>query len=166
MKADFHTLIKSCILTSLEGFENINVETDFSDRIGEVELDVEQMKQVFRNLLINAAEAMPDGGTIFVRTYPWNKPFKSIFEGRQMLLPPGETVVVEISDTGPGIPDEVKERIFNPFFTTKDTGTGLGLAIVHRIVEAHGGTISVRDRKGGGATFVLKLPIIHGGESG
>jgi len=164
MKADLHTLIKSCILTSLEGFENINVEMDFSDHIGEMELDVEQMKQVFRNLLINAAEAMPDGGTIFVRTYPWNKPFKSIFEGRQILLPPGKTVVVEISDTGPGIPDEVKERIFNPFFTTKDTGTGLGLAIVHRIVEAHGGTISVRDRKGGGATFVLKLPLIHGGD--
>jgi signal transduction histidine kinase len=64
-----------------------------------------------------------------------------------------------VADSGPGIADELKERIFNPFFTTKDSGTGLGLAIVHRIAEAHGGEIAVMDRAGGGAEMVLTLPL-------
>jgi PAS domain S-box-containing protein len=164
IKADLHALIKDCLTTSLEGFEGIDVDLDLSEGIGDVELDVEQMKQVLRNLFINAAEAMPEGGTIYVRTYLWDRQFKMMFQGQERVLPPGKTVVVEVSDTGVGIPDEVKERIFNPFFTTKDTGTGLGLAIVHRIIEAHGGTISVRDRRGGGTTFTVKLPLTHGGD--
>ncbi|RKY01523.1 hypothetical protein DRP77_09545 [Candidatus Poribacteria bacterium] len=163
-KADLHLLIKECLASSLEGFEGIEVKLDLSEEAREVEVDVEQMKQVFRNLFLNAAEAMPEGGRITVRVYPWRKPFRTEIGGEIVTLPPGQTVVIEVSDTGPGIPDEIKDRIFNPFFTTKTTGTGLGLAIVHRIIEAHGGVISVKDREGGGATFVIKLPMNRGGD--
>lgn len=163
-KANLHLLIKECLASSLEGFEGIEVELDLSEEAREAEVDVEQMKQVFRNLFLNAAEAMPDGGKIAVRLYPWGKPFKTEIGGEIITLPPGQTVAIEISDTGPGIPDEIKDRIFNPFFTTKAAGTGLGLAIVHRIIEAHGGVISVKDREGGGATFVIRLPMRREGD--
>lgn len=70
----------------------------------------------------------------------------------------GERVCVTVSDTGPGIPADLMDRIFNPFFTTKDSGTGLGLAIVHQIAEALGGTIQAANRNGGGAVFTLSVP--------
>ena len=67
-------------------------------------------------------------------------------------------VVLQVADTGPGISDDVLDRMFNPFFTTRQTGTGLGLAIVHRIVDAHGGHVSVANRAGGGSVVELCLP--------
>jgi CheY-like chemotaxis protein len=107
---------------------------------------------VFLNLLINAAQAIPegnaDGNEVKIATYP---------EGR-------DHVVVEISDTGQGIPESVKQRLFTPFFTTKPVGvgTGLGLSICHRIVTSLGGTISVESQEGRGATFRVVLPVAAG----
>jgi signal transduction histidine kinase len=69
-----------------------------------------------------------------------------------------ETVVVQVRDEGCGLPDDAIDRVFDPFYTTKERGTGLGLAIVHRVVEAHGGTISARNRPEGGAEFTVRLP--------
>jgi signal transduction histidine kinase len=103
--------------------------------------------QAVLNLLLNAAEAMDGGcgGTISVRFSP--PPADS--NARQFHL--------VVRDSGPGIPPEVMDRIFNPFFTTKETGTGLGLAIVHRVVEAHDGTILVTNPDGGGARFEIRV---------
>jgi signal transduction histidine kinase len=91
---------------------------------------------------VNAVQAMPRGGTLTVRTRREER-----------------SALVELEDTGPGIPEEVRTRIFEPFFTTKASGTGLGLAVVKRIVEGHGGEISVRSRPGAGTVFSLRFPL-------
>ena len=101
--------------------------------------------QAVLNLLLNAAEAMDRPGTVEV-TY---SPPSGTTEAKQFHL--------AVRDAGPGVPPEVMDRIFNPFFTTKDTGTGLGLAIVHRIVEAHDGTILVTNPPAGGARFEIRV---------
>lgn len=101
--------------------------------------------QALLNLLLNAADATPENGRILVR-------FSGSCEtsgARQLQL--------TIHDSGPGIPPQVLDRIFNPFFTTKETGTGLGLSIVHRVVEAHDGTIVVTNPREGGAKFEIRI---------
>jgi len=103
-------------------------------------VDALLMGQAILNLLINAAEACPLGGEVRVQ---WRSAAGQIR--------------LSVSDNGPGVPAEMMDRIFNPFFTTKETGTGLGLAIVHRIVEAHDGTISVSGAPEGGALFEIRL---------
>ncbi|MCB9851827.1 MAG: hypothetical protein H6819_01925 [Phycisphaerales bacterium] len=104
--------------------------------------DAQRLRQVLLNLVINGLQAAGAGGRV------------QLTAKRR-----GKETQIDVWDTGPGIPAEVRDRIFNPFFTTKDTGTGLGLAIVHRIIEAHGGTVRVTsDAKTGGARFVMRLP--------
>ncbi len=120
----------------------IDVRFEGEDRL--IRHDPELLHQALVNLVRNAAEAMPDGGTITLGIAP--------VEGD------AESARLIVRDTGPGISDEAIDRIFNPFFTTRATGTGLGLAIVHRIVDAHGGSIAVHNDVGGGAVFVLTLP--------
>ena len=107
--------------------------------------DANQFKQVFFNLMMNSAEAMPEGGQIFLR---------SSLEGDRVRL--------ELRDTGQGIAPADRERIFEPFFTTKEGGTGLGLAVVHRIIDLHAGTITVQSEPGLGTTFTIKLPAKQG----
>jgi len=112
---------------------------------GEVPLlpgDREQLKQAFLNLVLNALQAMPDGGTLAIAT--------ERVEGR---------LRIRFADSGQGIPRENLERIFNPFFTTRQEGTGLGLAITHRIVQGHGGRMEVESRLGEGTTFTVVLPV-------
>jgi signal transduction histidine kinase len=110
-----------------------------------VQVDSRLIGQVVLNLVLNAAEAMSSGGTIALVCH------KPGVDGGEKQF----TMTVE--DDGPGVTPEVMERIFNPFFTTKDTGTGLGLAIVHRIVEAHDGSIRVSNRPQGGARFEIRI---------
>ncbi len=111
----------------------------------EIELiaDAAQLKQVFWNLLNNAAQAMPEGGVVTVRC--------------RRLSP--DRVAVTVTDEGEGITDEAIGRIFDPFFSTKDRGTGLGLAQAHRIIDEHGGYLSVRSTVGAGSTFSVVLPL-------
>lgn len=101
--------------------------------------------QTIMNLLLNAIEALPGPGTVTLR----------------YAAPPAESDAKQfhliVRDTGPGIPAKILDRIFNPFFTTKDSGTGLGLAIVHRVVEAHSGTIHASNIEGGGAKFEVRI---------
>ena len=104
--------------------------------------DESQIRQALLNLLRNAREAMADGGTIDVRVFA-----------------EGMSVVVAIEDRGGGIPDEIRARVFDPFFSTKGEGTGLGLAITRQIVEAHGGSVTCDAREGGGTRFRIALPI-------
>lgn len=101
--------------------------------------------QAVLNLLLNAAEAAGEGGQVRIR-------FGPPAEGSDL-----KQFRLEVSDNGPGIPSHVLDKIFNPFFTTKDTGTGLGLAIVHRVIEAHDGTILATNNEGGGARFEIRV---------
>jgi PAS domain S-box-containing protein len=118
-----------------------------------VEADAAQLGQVFNNLLINAQQAMPGGGQITI-------------DGRNIeaaelaepLLAPGRHVEITVRDHGVGIPAEALSRIFDPYFTTRQTGSGLGLAVVHSIIKNHGGIIRVDSRPGGGTTFIVLLP--------
>jgi len=102
------------------------------------------VRSICMNLMLNAVQAMPGGGTLEVRTRL-----------------EGEHVILEVADTGPGIPDDIAERIWDPFFTTKPTGkgTGLGLSITRGQVERHGGSIRAENRPGGGTMFVVELPV-------
>ncbi len=112
-----------------------------------IEADGEALKQVILNLVINAIQAIPEGGfgTIRIATATGD----------------GGDAVVTVTDDGVGIPPEDLEKIFDPFYSTKPTGTGLGLAMVHRIVDAHHGTITLSSAPGAGTTATLRLPIRH-----
>lgn len=111
-----------------------------------VRADEQLLGQAVLNLLLNGIEAMENGGTLFVQ---FARATEEDGEARQLK--------VTIRDSGPGIPVAILDRIFNPFFTTKDIGTGLGLAIVHRIIDAHDGTITVTNPPGGGAQFEIRI---------
>lgn len=121
--------------------EGVELVQEFDPSLPQVPLDARLARQAFVNVAVNALQAMPRGGRIAVRTRL-----------------DGGHAVVEIEDSGTGIPEGIAGRIFEPFFTTKATGAGLGLAVVKRIVEGHGGEVAARSRRGGGTVFVLRFP--------
>lgn len=130
------------IVSKYTSQHNVNVCFNKAD-IPHAEVDKEQLKQAFVNLIFNAVDAMPTGGELTISTeYSSNKWIKVIFQ-----------------DCGEGIEAENIEKIFSPFFTTKDEGTGLGLSIVHRIIEDHQGIIKVTSKRGNGTCFELLFPI-------
>ncbi len=136
--------------------ERVEVRLELEPELPQVSCDADQLKQVFINLTLNAAQAMPKGGALTVvtrrpRANEWHLDEK---EPRYI----GNQVELRFTDTGGGIPEEVRSRLFIPFYTTKEKGTGLGLAICQRIVKNHGGTIEVESRPGEGTTFILRLP--------
>lgn len=120
-----------------------------------VRIDAEQIEQVLINLVQNAAEAIGHGGTVTLRARRECQPLG----GRER-----DVVVLEVGDTGPGIPPEIEKRLFDPFFSTKRGGTGLGLSIGARLVEQHGGVIRHASQIGQGTTFGIVLPVGDGGE--
>jgi signal transduction histidine kinase len=119
--------------------------------------DAEQLKQVFINLAQNAFQAMPSGGSLTVTTTVVRDELAFWREGARR----PDQVEVRFRDSGPGIPEEERERIFVPFYTTKEKGTGLGLAICLRLVRAHLGTLVVRTPPSGGAEFIVSLPAFR-----
>lgn len=121
--------------------KNIMVSLDIPHDIPPVRADETQMIQVLMNIILNAADAMPGGGSLDISAAELD----------------GE-VEISLSDTGSGIPPEDLERIFDPFFTTKEKGTGLGLAVSYNIVKTYQGDIVVKNRPGGGTTFTVRLP--------
>jgi PAS domain S-box-containing protein len=121
---------------------NLHVKTKLARQIPLTPIDATQIQQVLVNLIKNAIQAMTKGGTLSIQTG----------EG-------AEAVWMSVSDTGGGIPEEMLNRIFEPFYTTKKKGTGLGLMIVQRIVRAHGGHIEVESQVGRGTTFRIWLPL-------
>lgn len=125
----------------------ITLDWNAQEGLPKVVLDAEQIKQVLQNLLKNAIEATREGGRVRMEA----RPVRGAGSVQQ--------VQIEVSDSGAGIREEDLEKIFTPFFTTKDTGTGLGLAVAHRIIEDHGGTMEVTSQVGRGTTFVITLPI-------
>ncbi|NVN91369.1 MAG: response regulator [Desulfuromonadales bacterium] len=132
---------------------NVKGVVELPDSLHDIEADEGQVSQVFNNIVINAVQAMPGGGEILVQGV--NIALES--ENRFM-LPPGEYVRLSFADQGCGMPEDVRKRIFDPYFTTKSHGMGLGLASVHSIIKRHGGHIDVRSKIGEGTAFTLFLP--------
>jgi len=124
----------------------VTVELVRQRRLPEIDADPEQLKEVFVNLIVNACEAMGDGGRILIS------------EEEGVTDPMGRVVVIRLSDNGPGIPEALREKIFQPFFTTKEEGTGLGLSIAARIIEDHKGCLNVKSRQSKGTSFIITLP--------
>ncbi|MDD3846731.1 MAG: [Fe-Fe] hydrogenase large subunit C-terminal domain-containing protein [Syntrophorhabdaceae bacterium] len=123
-------------------FQNIKIKKTFGDDIPMLFADATQLKQVFLNIMLNAAQAMAGKGSLVITT-----------------AHDAGMITVKIKDTGPGIPPENVGKLFNPFFTTKEKGTGLGLAISYGIVERHSGQIDVDTELGKGSTFIITLPV-------
>jgi signal transduction histidine kinase len=146
---------------------HITLEKELGAGLPPLALDGVKIEQVIVNLCTNAIDAMPKGGTLTVRTLVEKLTVTQRNPGAREACHfyAGDTVVVlEVSDTGTGIPPEVLRKIFDPFFTTKATGkgTGLGLAIVRRILELHSGAIEVRNRAEGGSCFRLMFKARNG----
>ncbi len=129
---------------------NVKVEIHRNGRLPEIAADSDQLKEVLVNLVVNACEAMVNGGSI------------NIYEEIGSSDSVGEVVTIRVKDTGPGVPEPIQEKLFQPFFSTKEEGTGLGLSIATRIVEEHGGWLDVKSREGKGATFIITLPAQGG----
>jgi signal transduction histidine kinase len=133
----------------------VAVELTLPADLPAIQADPHQLRQIFTNLLINAYEALNGRGT--VRIVASTLPEEDLPGGSESMS--GPTVQVEVIDDGPGIPPEVVDKIFSPFFTTKPQGSGLGLAIVRKIVDAHDGRIDVSVRPGAGTEFRVTLPV-------
>jgi signal transduction histidine kinase len=122
----------------------IDIAIDGIDALPPLRADPQQLKQVLLNLLMNAVHAMPDGGKITIGA--------GAKDGHAR---------IDVADSGRGIAPDVLDRVFEPFFTTRREGTGLGLSIVRKIVEQHGGTITVRSELGHGSCFSMSWPLAH-----
>jgi two-component system NtrC family sensor kinase len=156
-KADFKVAdINSVIRNSLKLIQNtldisrIESQLDLKEDLPAVFIDEDRIREVLVNLLSNAVHAMPSGGTVFIRT---------------KLAKNQDNIIIEVEDTGKGIPQEFISYIFDPFFSTKGAeGTGLGLSISYGIVRRHNGKMDVRSKVGVGTTFFIELPIYRGRE--
>ncbi|MEJ2721915.1 MAG: PAS domain S-box protein [bacterium] len=143
-RVDIHEGLENTLTLVHHELKNrINLHKDYGD-LPPVTCFPNQINQVFMNILVNASQAIPDKGDIFIKTFKRD-----------------EDIVVEIRDTGRGIPEELLEKIFDPGFTTKGAGvgTGLGLSIVYQIVEDHDGSVEIESNVGEGTTFRVVLPI-------
>jgi signal transduction histidine kinase len=120
---------------------SISLQLDLAGDLEPIAADPELLHRAISNLVLNAMDAMPRGGTLTLRTRPH-----------------GDRVAIDVSDTGVGLTREECERLFTPYYTSKKHGTGLGLAIVQSVVSDHGGTVSVRSRPSHGTTFRIELP--------
>lgn len=153
-EVSIHNVLKEIIIFSEQilGKENIILAANYEDVDPVIVGNAEMLKQVFLNLMLNALQAMPGGGNLYIKTrIPDNNERKDFHNSN---------VEISFMDTGRGIPDENIKKIFDPFFTTKEKGTGLGLAIAHNIVDIHGGSIDAENYKGGGTVFNITFPIV------
>jgi signal transduction histidine kinase len=138
----------------------VTVVTELGKDIPPLKLNRNKIEQVFVNLFMNAVQAMPEGGTLTIRTAAKRGSKLGPVVGGRKTGPrrSGETLVVaELEDTGTGIPEDKLDRVFDPFFTTKPVGqgTGLGLPVTRKIIELHGGTMDIRNRQAGGVRVTL-----------
>nr|MDQ3043436.1 ATP-binding protein [Acidobacteriota bacterium] len=126
-----------------KSFQKLQLKKSFTENLPPVLADTDQLQQVFLNLFLNARDAMPTGGELFIKTFPKDS-----------------DIQIEIADNGSGIDEKNIKQVFDPFFTTKPTGkgTGLGLAVCYGIITAHGGQIEVSENNARGTKFVILLP--------
>ncbi|HMC54034.1 MAG TPA: ATP-binding protein, partial [Gemmatimonadaceae bacterium] len=158
---DLHT---GTVLSELEPMlrrlliENIELTVHATDDLWTVRADRGQLEQVIVNFVVNARDAMPDGGALLIRA--WNEVVATTIHTRHGAVPPGAYVAISVSDTGAGMDDATQVRAFEPFFTTKGVGrgTGLGLATVHGIIAQSNGYVTLDSRLGMGTTFTVFLP--------
>ena len=145
---DVNRIIAQCLLLVRHNLENANVEVHpvLAEALPQLQCDPSQIEQVLLALIVNAADAMPKGGNLWVES---------------RLTDEGDHVALIVRDDGSGIPPELLPKIFEPFVTTKDLnhGTGLGLAVSQGIVERHGGKISIESEVGRGTTVTITLPV-------
>ncbi|MCP4726157.1 MAG: response regulator [bacterium] len=157
---NLNVIIQDMVRVSEKIFEkNVKVVFDFEEKLNTVEADKNQLEQVVTNLIINAKDAMPNGGELIFRTE--NVEVKEDFSKKYPEFKPGKYVRTTFTDTGIGIPKDIMDHIFEPFFTTKEEGkgTGLGLSMVYGIIKNHYGYIYVETRKGKGTSFIIYLPV-------
>jgi nitrogen fixation/metabolism regulation signal transduction histidine kinase len=145
-QVDINRLLRDVLSThqaqmEAEGRPSIAAQVELDPKLGQVAADPDLLRRALSNLVLNAIDAMPGGGTLALRT-------------RQH----GDNVAIEVSDTGGGLSQEECERLFTPYYTTKEHGTGLGLAIAQSVISDHHGRIAVRSSPGQGATFIIELP--------
>jgi len=140
---NIHELLKTTLSSYAQYYQQVRFRARFTRELTVIPLDARQMKQVIVNLLDNAIQAMQEVGEIRIQTF---------YDAQRKVL------TMRVEDSGPGITDELKERLFIPYFSTKGSGRGLGLAIVQKIIAEHGGTITVADNVPRGTVFVLELP--------
>ncbi|MFQ6109645.1 MAG: PAS domain S-box protein, partial [Candidatus Aminicenantales bacterium] len=141
-KVDINRIIQE-ELSQIEFPDNIEIVRCLDESQPIVHADPDQMARVFRNMITNAIQAMPQGGRLAI-------------ESR---ISCREWVEVVFADTGTGIPDKTREKVFEPLFTTKSRGVGLGLAVARNMIEGHGGTIEVKSQVGKGSAFTIRLPL-------
>jgi len=141
--------------------EDIDVTTALASGLGAAMADTGQIEQVLMNLVVNARDAMPEGGTIRIETA--NVDLESATGERDRVIGPGAYVTLAVTDTGVGMDEHTRELIFEPFFTTKEVGkgTGLGLAMVYGIVKQSGGAIAVHSEPGEGSAFTVYFPRVN-----
>ncbi|MBW2055245.1 MAG: GHKL domain-containing protein [Deltaproteobacteria bacterium] len=125
--------------------EGCTIDKQYDNNLPEITADSDMLYQAFLNILINAMQAMPQGGKINVQIRSSDKAVKIFFE-----------------DQGEGIAEDILEKIWDPFFTTKSKGTGLGLGIVKNIIESHGGSVHIINRSVSGARVTVKIPVKQG----
>ena len=144
------------ILTESEATQRgIQLSRQLSADVRSMHLDADKIQQVLLNVIINAIQAMPEGGRLTVRSEWRERPPDGMeVEGREGQ----EGVLITAEDTGVGIPEDAIEKIFESFYTTKEEGTGLGLTIVRKIVRAHGGELTLESKPGAGTSVGIWLP--------
>ncbi len=140
--------------------QNVTIDASMEGEVSDVMMDPDQIQQVFLNLIINAVQAMPDGGKLKIIISEADLNTDDVDGRLQELLPGGRAVSMKFEDTGKGIDQDYMDSIFDPFFTKKSKGTGLGLAISQRIVQEHGGEITVTSEMNTGSIFTIYLPVI------
>lgn len=140
--------------------EDIEMKLELSSSLPMVNIDRSQLNQVILNLIVNARESMPHGGSILIETF-----LEDVKDDKDVLsdeIKSNKYVVISIKDTGIGIEKDIQDKIFEPFFTTKQSGTGLGLSVVYGIVKQHGGYIKLESEVNKGTTFKIYIPCIDG----
>lgn len=161
-EVDIHKLIAGTLHLLCKGLPEgsaVAIRTEFVARVPPIAVDPQGLRQVIWNLCLNAVEAMHYQGTLTVCTALRPQPNQP-YRGNTQLLTAARELIIDVLDTGPGIPLEVKEKIFEPFYSTKNGGTGLGLATVDRIIYNHKGKIEVDSQLGHGTTMRIHLPLL------